>query len=403
MKSIALRVRFRVLTPLFLGGASQEAELRIPSIRGALRFWYRAIDPEFEQHEPRLFGSMAGGGAQSAVWLHLESLPDWKPFRWRRENYDRYTVGQGKSAKNGLHYLGFPLAMKGNEQRTAIPPGTEFSLVVTWMDRQDRLTRRHFRGLLGSLWALGHLGGLGSRSRRGFGSVELVSWERHPDCAVNTVPDAWLEDLTALPLLGTLASRAEWTGQVGEALGVFDEWFEPWPTAPPKSGGDAQWSHPHLGPKARIRMTTAWWNTWEVACNEGGRALQDFRVRKQPDYNLVKSQVQYAMGDKTGNPIRQSPARAVFGMPLVFRFSSLSKDAPRAEFVPFWERLNLDRHASPLLMRLVRLKDGFHVAFVRMDGPMPGQFPPATLHRSHRALAPWAGSNLLDDFLNTVK
>ena len=41
MKS--LEVRFKVVTPCFLGGHDHHAELRLPSIRGALRFWWRAI------------------------------------------------------------------------------------------------------------------------------------------------------------------------------------------------------------------------------------------------------------------------------------------------------------------------------------------------------------------------
>lgn len=39
-----LSFKLQVITPLFLSGAQQkEAELRPPSIRGALRFWFRAM------------------------------------------------------------------------------------------------------------------------------------------------------------------------------------------------------------------------------------------------------------------------------------------------------------------------------------------------------------------------
>jgi len=64
-----LTVTLKTVTPLFLGGARQNehAELRPPSIKGALRFWYRAIDPQYNQKvdpskrdsptwEQRLFG-----------------------------------------------------------------------------------------------------------------------------------------------------------------------------------------------------------------------------------------------------------------------------------------------------------------------------------------------------------
>ncbi len=40
-----LVVTLKTVTPLFLGGANPNdtAELRAPSIKGALRFWYRAM------------------------------------------------------------------------------------------------------------------------------------------------------------------------------------------------------------------------------------------------------------------------------------------------------------------------------------------------------------------------
>lgn len=43
-----LTVTLKAVTPMFLGGAEPNkiAELRAPSIKGALRFWYRAIDEE---------------------------------------------------------------------------------------------------------------------------------------------------------------------------------------------------------------------------------------------------------------------------------------------------------------------------------------------------------------------
>ena len=44
-KMFELGVRLETVTPLFLGGAEQNgyAELRPPSVKGALRFWHRAL------------------------------------------------------------------------------------------------------------------------------------------------------------------------------------------------------------------------------------------------------------------------------------------------------------------------------------------------------------------------
>jgi CRISPR-associated protein Cmr1 len=61
---------FVVNTPMFMGGAdNSQAELRLPSILGALRFWYRATAPgelvshidELRKAEAKLFGSSEEG------------------------------------------------------------------------------------------------------------------------------------------------------------------------------------------------------------------------------------------------------------------------------------------------------------------------------------------------------
>lgn len=46
-----LTVTLKTVTPMFLGGANPNdtAELRAPSIKVALMFWYRAIDQEYNQ------------------------------------------------------------------------------------------------------------------------------------------------------------------------------------------------------------------------------------------------------------------------------------------------------------------------------------------------------------------
>lgn len=41
---IELEARFRIVTPLFMSGSDKlKAELRVPSIKGVLRFWWRAL------------------------------------------------------------------------------------------------------------------------------------------------------------------------------------------------------------------------------------------------------------------------------------------------------------------------------------------------------------------------
>src|SRR5271166_5524080 len=39
----SLEVELEAVTPLWIGGASARAELRPPSVRGCMRFWFRAL------------------------------------------------------------------------------------------------------------------------------------------------------------------------------------------------------------------------------------------------------------------------------------------------------------------------------------------------------------------------
>ena len=56
------------ITPMFLSGANQDVpELRPPSIKGALRFWWRAMNgdkPNMRDLETEIFG---GAGDNKAV------------------------------------------------------------------------------------------------------------------------------------------------------------------------------------------------------------------------------------------------------------------------------------------------------------------------------------------------
>ena len=38
-----IRATYRIVTPMFCGGAEQQAEFRLASFKGVLRFWWRAL------------------------------------------------------------------------------------------------------------------------------------------------------------------------------------------------------------------------------------------------------------------------------------------------------------------------------------------------------------------------
>ena len=386
-----LRCEFDVLTPMFLGGASQDAELRAPSIKGVLRFWFRALDPNYDNHEPLLFGS--GGTKAGQSLLLLQCTPGQRAndrLRWADTDAKKFDVGSGRQTKNGLTYLGYPFGMKGNDERTAFVPRARFNVDVRChRPTPDGLNHgvTPLRAALASVWALGHFGSLGTRARRGFGAISLVDWSL-VDRDDKPISDP---DFAALSLLHSSKSSAEWTSGADRALATFRSWFGPHDV-------EKKLPHPHFGPKATFVLgkQSIRRDDWRRALDSLGRSLQDFRQRNQPDYDHVKGHVLYEMR-QSGQRIERVPDRATFGLPLTFRFGSVPQGRP-VNFAP----VNGERHASLLFLRPVLTADSLVSLFLRLDGAVPGMDTRVGLRGAPRALEP-AAHNAMDKFINDMK
>lgn len=156
------------VTPMFLGGADMEKgdpEFRAASIKGLLRYWYRAIYPKSTlTNEDRLFGSTNG---RSPFLLKAEIV---KPCIGEKDD-DQWD-------RNPIAYLGYgPMLRDKLKQKTIttrkyFAPGSTFRLHFKFpadFPSQDRIC------VLRAFWALSMLAGLGARSRRGFGSYKIIS------------------------------------------------------------------------------------------------------------------------------------------------------------------------------------------------------------------------------------
>jgi len=155
-----LTAKLQTVTPMFLGGAEQsEAELRPPSIKGALRFWYRATDPDYKTHidgktenptwEEKIFGSSKYGQGECLIRVFPSSIQTTSIL----------------DETQALKYLGYGAV---GENRKYIKPDGVFTLTLGYKSQEvkDKLVK--------TLQTMVLFGGLGSRSRRGFGSLELL-------------------------------------------------------------------------------------------------------------------------------------------------------------------------------------------------------------------------------------
>jgi len=170
---------YRIVTPMFIGDAEQKASsIRPPSIKGALRFWWRALNwgrckdlQTLHQEEACLFGAAVqeNGGGQGRFLLKVIEQPTKKEKIW--------PINLSKAQKNpreiGSSYFGFGLwEDKTNPlHREAILENQFFSVSLTF---KPATPLKDIESIIDTLKIFGLFGGLGSRSRRGFGSVALT-------------------------------------------------------------------------------------------------------------------------------------------------------------------------------------------------------------------------------------
>lgn len=171
-----VKFEIEVVTPMFIAGAMQkDSEMRAPAIKGLLRWWWRAANghrtlAELKKAESDIFGSTERRSAFSMILGGIENI------KTVREGLPSGKKVMAKSKGNTfpisiIDYLAFGIAeyskeKKGNVyNRPHIEPGTKFDLIIRIYDDAYR------ESILMALNLLCRYGGLGAKSRNGFGCL----------------------------------------------------------------------------------------------------------------------------------------------------------------------------------------------------------------------------------------
>lgn len=367
MKEITLKCK--IITPLFMGGANQEAELRTQSFNGLFRYWFRLLGGSFKD-EKRLFGWGGEGAKKGLVYVFCEGK------NLNKKLFEKVFDSSGKVINNrGINYIGFSLdaRFKKNQhdkpRREYLQEGQNFNLTIRF---HPTATDEDIKKFLSALWCAFYLGNFGSRSRRGFGSVMIKEIRGYIPNGFNVEfkPSSdicdWLKEQ-----LKKIKNLNYWQG-IEEIPWIFEN-MKIYKVNKDKVSQLNDWIKEVQKNRRNPRFLI---NRWALNSINNINDLHDFmgflmaayRSYYQPDYQTAKDIIQ---GKKQQNQIIK---KSIFGLPLNFYFSSLVNPKTEKKGMSAMVEASLGneklRRASPLIFKIIsdgQNYEGFIIVFKPSD------------------------------------
>lgn len=151
-----------VITPMFLAGADGTTpELRPASIKGALRFWWRAMNGHLVEEdgdltllktrEAEIFGGSGEGQGRSKILIRV--IPN------------KIHIKKFGRIDSKIKYLAY-----GAEERSFINVGSTFTINITVNEGNNERANSLLNVIKTAFSLLVYFGGIGAKSRNGFGS-----------------------------------------------------------------------------------------------------------------------------------------------------------------------------------------------------------------------------------------
>lgn len=376
--------RYKVITPLFGGGvtpgkADPVTVVRATEVRGHLRFWWRATRggqfggdrAVMRAEEERIWGSPGASNkpGPSPVLIGVTVLKKGTPFQAVDRHGNRINnIGHPSSIDS---YAAFPLRDKPNPH---VLEGVEFELQITYPKHLDG--RDIANEVAAALWGWETLGGIGARTRRGFGALQCTQVMQTQGGVVSAVP-------VALPRNGKVMDYL---------LEMLAKHVAPgtWPS-----------DVPHLSTRPgnyRVHGAGTGIVVWRELIGRL-RSFRQYRVcfhrTKWPEPDEIRRRTgTHKPGHTPVHPVRKFP-RAAFGLPIIFEFKN--GDVPPEPYKTTLQGARHERLASPLILRPLACNDVETVGLAALlvtpvrppggwllkDAPTSPAFPPisATLDK----------------------
>lgn len=353
---------YELLTPLFGGGVNPgEADEKFPirgsTVRGQLRFWWRATRgggfhgnrAAMKAAEDRIWGSTTGG---SRVSVAITAAKHGNVFNSVNSHGEPTDIGNIHSVDS---YAAFPLRETKGRSAGEAREKVTFSLRLSFPADVAEDVRA-------ALWAWDTFGGVGGRTRRGFGALHCLK--------VDPPDDGWRWEYVVDGLNKQLEADV--------ARFVSDQ---PFPADVPHLSRDPNryrvarqgaGRDPIVTWRALITSLRKFRQSRPPGSPRPGRshwpepdAIR--RITRQPKPLPTERRAYYAFN--------KFP-RAAFGLPIIFEF----KNEREATFYePRKTTLDGQYHsrlASPLILRPLALAGGTYIGLgVILDGPGPDDLP----------------------------
>lgn len=315
------------ITPMFLSGADgQTPELRAPSIKGALRFWWRAVNghlgESLKKREIEIFGGIDGDkGRKSTFSIQILKTPSEQQIGdnlWDIVEHNiPYKGGKPTPTNNtkGVAYLLYSTFMLNSKEY--IKPNTEFvfKLIIN--------NPSHTNEIITAMKGLVYFGGLGTRSRRGGGSF----WVKNIICS--HLLKAKEEELKTIFCKESINNKENLSKQIKEILKIKDSLRNDYSHL--KEAKIYIFSPKNITEKSKSKD---WINALELI----GKPFSKFR-------------------ESTKHIVDETPN---FGFPILHRSTKITMQAGLTVKKANLKKEDLlERRASPIILKLIKVNKDF--------------------------------------------
>ncbi|RKY20533.1 MAG: type III-B CRISPR module RAMP protein Cmr1, partial [Planctomycetota bacterium] len=343
-KFISEKRSYKLITPLYGGGvepnkADPITVVRATEIRGHLRFWWRAtrggaFDGDLDKmrrHEEEIWGSAAGKDRNgnekpgpskvTVVVKNSKSGKKYSPFEVVPNRHGKPQV-KARQGNKVPPYAAFPLQPEQKEQRIgmqtdSVTDGVSFSLEITY--NSDDTSDIH-----AALWAWETFGGIGARTRRGFGALQLLTIEKKSDEPGSDPRKEVINSISARDLKTEVKDRLETiTGT--------------WPPGTPHLSNAMLWKIVVPPKNYRKNNKDDVNRAWQYLVDTLKSFRQNRRIKNGKPFGRSYWPEPEAIRKITGDRLPKHAAlpnqadkfpRGQFGLPIIFKFKDDDKGEP---------------------------------------------------------------------------